>query len=154
MRLGSTISEPKVLSPGEVDRIEKALAARCRSLPVVLLYLHGSHARGAQGPLSDLDLAVLLEPAAARDRRTLDDVIAALEETCKRDDVDLVVLNTAGPIIADRVVRQGRLIYARSDNERIAFEADAVKKALDFGHFSRVYDDALFRRLKEGRGLD
>lgn len=98
-------------------------------MPVVLLYLHGAYARGTQSALSDLDLAVLLDLHAGRDRRTRIRVASELEQVCERDDVDLVDLNTAGPIIADRVVRHGRLVYAASERERIAFEAAAVKKA-------------------------
>ncbi len=154
MRLVSTLSPPRVLLPEEVDRLAEALAGRCRSLPVALLYLHGAHARGMQSVLSDLDLAVLLDRGVARDRRTWMEVAAALEEVCGRDDVDLVWLNAAGPIIADRVVRHGRLVYAASERERIAFEEAAIKRALDFLFFSRVYDDALFRQLREGRFLD
>jgi len=154
VRLVPTLTEPGVLSPEDVERMIGALADRCRTLPVILLYLHGSHAHGTQSVLSDLDLAVLLEPEAARNRRIYADVTFALEETCKRDDVDIVILNTAGPIIADRVIRQGRLVYARDDRERITFETSVVKKALDFRFFSRVYDDALFRQLREGRYLD
>lgn len=153
MRLVSTLKESRVMSPEEVDRLAEALAERCRSLPVVLLYLHGAHARGTQSILSDLDLAVLLDPPAGRDRSTGMEVASALEEVCERDDVDLVLLNTAGPIIADRVVRRGRLVYTASERERIVFEAAAVKKALDFRFFSRVYDDALFRQIREGRFL-
>lgn len=154
MRLVSTLSSPRVLLPEEVDRLAEALAERCRSLPVVLLYLHGAHARGTQSALSDLDLAVLLDRGVARDRRAWMEVASALEEVCGRDDVDLVWLNTAGPIIADRVVRHGRLVYGASEKERIAFEEAAIKRALDFRFFSKVYDDALFRQLREGRFLD
>ena len=154
MRLVSTLTEPRVLDPEDVDRLTGSLAERCRSLPVLLLYLHGTHARGTQSVLSDLDLAVLLERTSAREGRARMAVVSALEEACERDDVDLVILNTAGPIIADRVVRHGRLVYARSERERVAFEASAIKHSLDFRYFSRVYDDALFRRIREGRFLD
>lgn len=119
-----------------------------------MLYLHGAHARGTQSALSDLGLAVLLDRGVARDCRAWMEVASALEEVCGRDDVDLVWLNTAGPIIADRVVRHGRLVYGTSEKERIAFEEAAIKRALDFRFFSKVYDDALFRRLREGHFLD
>lgn|GEM_PF-1929118 len=117
MRKVSTLFPLGVLHPEEVDGLVEALAERCRWLPVVLLYLHGAHAKGTQGVLSDLDLAVLLEPRKGRDRHTWVDVASALEEVCGRDDVDLVLLNTAGPIITDRVVRHGRLVYAAIDHQ-------------------------------------
>jgi predicted nucleotidyltransferase len=101
--------------------------------------------------MSDLDLAVLLERGLSREGNLHLDLLADLEEACRRDDLDLVILNRAGPIIRDRVVRHGRLIFAASDVERVRFEAAAIKEALDFHHFSRVYDEALFRQLAEGR---
>lgn len=150
MRFQRILAEPDILGPAEVDRLAGDLAGRCAELPVLLLYLHGSHARGTQGRLSDIDLAVLLEPGAARDRRSRSDVCFALEEVCRRDDVDFVYLNSAGPIIKDRVVRSGRLVYARSELTRARFEAGAIKESLDFRHFSETYDRALFRQIREG----
>jgi hypothetical protein len=55
-------------------------------------------------------------------------------------------LGTAGPAIKDRVVRSGRLVFARSPAERIRFEAAAIKEAIDFRRLSKVHDDALFRQ--------
>jgi len=149
MRHVPTVAEPTVLSPAEVDALAARLAARCRDLPVSLLYLHGSHAHGTQNHLSDLDLAMVMDRDSARDRDARAEIRRAIEDICERDDVDLVILNTAGPIIADRVVRHGRLLYARSEAERVAFEAMAIKAALDFQPFSNVYDKALFRQLQE-----
>jgi predicted nucleotidyltransferase len=152
MRLIPTLVDPKILTASEVDALVVKLAEACAGGPFVLLYLHGAHARGTQGALSDLDIGALLDPASMTDRGQLD-AIAFLQETCGREDVDLVILNRAGPIIRDRVVRHGRLIYARSERDRVRFEAAAIKEAMDFRFFSRQYDDALFRQLREGRFL-
>ncbi|MBI4880921.1 MAG: nucleotidyltransferase domain-containing protein [Planctomycetes bacterium] len=141
-----------VLSASDVEALAQKLAAFCPEQPILLLYLHGAHAHGTQGPLSDLDLAVLLEPDRLCSHVELD-LSGALEQLAGRDDVDLVVLNRAGPAIKDRVVRHGRLLYARSEAARVRFEAAAIKEALDFHYFSRVYDDELFRQLREGRVL-
>jgi len=154
MRLLRTLSQPKVLTPAEVEVLAARLEAFCHGRPILLLYLHGSHAQGTQTAMSDLDLAVLLERGLSREGHLQLDLLAGLEEACQRDDVDLVILNRAGPIIRDRVVRHGRLVYAASDMEKVRFEAAAIKEGLDFGYFSRVYDEALFRQLAEGRWLD
>jgi len=152
MRHLRTITEPAVLDAQQVDAIVDRLRAVCRQAPVVLLYLHGAHAANRQGPLSDVDLAVLLAPDAARRENVAQqgELLASFQDACGRDDVDLCVLNSAGSIIKDRVVRSGRLLFARSEPERIGFETAAIKEGLDFAVFSRVYDDALFRRLREG----
>jgi predicted nucleotidyltransferase len=153
MRFLRAATQPAVLKTDEVEELAPKLEGACKSFPVVLLYLHGSHAHGTQGALSDVDMAVLFDGPRARDNRLYLDMLAALEQACGREDVDLAVLNAAGPILKSRVVRSGRLIYSRSDRERVLFEAFAIKEALDFEHYSRVYDDALFRQIKEGRIL-
>ena len=153
MRLLRTASEPKTLTKDEVETLVSKLARLAAGQPVVLLYLHGSHARGVQSALSDVDIALLLDPAVSRDNKLQLDLLFSLQEACGREDVDLVILNRAGPMIKDMVVRHGSLVFARREKERILFEAAAIKEALDFQHFSRVYDDALFRQLEEGRFL-
>lgn len=153
MRHFRTFSEPKPLTPAEVEGLVSRLGGFASSASVVLLYLHGAHARGEQGPLSDVDIAVLLE-GSGRDAGAYLDLLESLQRICGRDDVDLVLLNTAGSIIKDRVVRHGRLVYQRSPKDRVLFEAAALKEAMDFQRFSREYDDALFKQISEGRYLD
>jgi predicted nucleotidyltransferase len=117
------------------------------------MYLHGSHARGEQGSLSDLDLAALLDDRTAGVLQVELELLGALQRASGREDIDLVILNRAGPIIKDRVVRYGRLIWARHEQDRVYFEERAIKEALDFGYFSRQYDQALFQQLREGERL-
>jgi len=150
MRLVKTLRQPPILTEGEVDALLGRLAEVCVPLRVVLLYLHGSYARGTPGPLSDLDLAVLLDAEAERDSDTVLRVLSQLCTLCGRDDVDVVLLRSAGPAVKDRVVRSGRLVFARSDTDRIRFEAAAIREAIDFRRFSRVYDDALLGQLARG----
>jgi hypothetical protein len=151
MRILRTAKEPEPLSSEGVDDLVKRLQTLCAANDVVLLYLHGSHARGEQGPLSDMDLAVLLGRESSTSLDSELDFLAALQSASGREDVDLVFLDRAGPIIKDRVVRHGRLVYQRSEKERILFEERAIKEYLDFRYFSEQYDDALFKALKQGR---
>ncbi|MBN1442914.1 MAG: nucleotidyltransferase domain-containing protein [Planctomycetes bacterium] len=151
MRFQEQPCEPKALGAADVEDLVQRLESFCAGTDIVLLYLHGAHARGTQGALSDLDLAVLLAPTARRSFDARLELVARLEEVSRRDDVDIVVLNDAGVIISDRVVRSGRLVFARSEREKVRFEDHAIKAALDFQHFSREYDEALFRELSEGK---
>ena len=153
MRHLRTYDKQKLFSPAEVEDLVCRLSEEGKSLPLELIYLHGAHARGVQTPLSDLDIAVLLVKEKARDRHCYSELLERLQSISGRDDVDLVILNTAGPIIKDRVVRYGRLVYARTEKERILFEASAIKEAIDFRYFSSTYDDALFDQISEGRYL-
>ncbi|MBV8199430.1 MAG: nucleotidyltransferase domain-containing protein [Acidobacteria bacterium] len=114
-------------------------------------WLFGSTARGQAGPLSDVDVAVLLAaavPAAAR--LEVAAVLAGeLERRCGR--VDLVLLEEASPGLRHRVFREGLLLFERDTRRRVAFEVRAIQEYLDFQPLAEIYDRALIARAAEGR---
>jgi predicted nucleotidyltransferase len=109
---------------------------------VVLAYLFGSQAEGKAGPISDVDIAVLLGPQVDRERwfQVQLDLIGELTSLFHRNDVDVVILNEATPLLAYQIVRYGRIIY----------EDEAMLPAVDFAAHaaSRYADTAPLRRLK------
>ena len=80
--------------------------------------------------MSDVDIAVLLDPAA-RDE-TCGELEDALCRALRTDRVDLVLLNRAPAAPAYRVVRDGRRVICRNARAREAFESDTVMRYLDF----------------------
>lgn len=79
-------------------------------MPVRLLILHGSVAQSRSQTLSDVDFAVLFK----NDSYQSEDVTKVqrfLSETFKRDDIDLVVLNSASPLLCMHVLSKGRVVY-------------------------------------------
>ncbi|MBN1444091.1 MAG: nucleotidyltransferase domain-containing protein [Planctomycetes bacterium] len=154
MRHLKTLNNQGPLSPDDIDRLGAALPDVCRAHPIVLLYIHGAHAQGRQGPLSDIDIAILLDAGAGDDHRVYLEILSSLQSATGREDVDLAVLNRTGPALKARVIRQGRLVYARSERERVDFESRTTLEALDFEHYSRIYDEALFHNLSEGASGD
>ncbi|MBI3333007.1 MAG: nucleotidyltransferase domain-containing protein [Candidatus Omnitrophica bacterium] len=114
------------------------------------LYLFGSQATGKAGPLSDLDVAVLLNEKQIRPGRFFScrlDLMAEVMRACRQSDVDLVLLNETTPLLAYEVVRGGRLIYERDHDARVEFEARAVQHYLDLEPFYRVSRSYLKRQL-------
>jgi uncharacterized protein len=80
------------------------VARSARRLDAVWLF--GSHARGTATASSDLDLAVLCEPALGLERfRLMDSLGRALQ--CE---VDVIDLRTAPPTLAWEVLTSGRLV--------------------------------------------
>lgn len=114
-------------------------------------WLFGSAARGEAGPLSDVDVAVLLSPSVAPEARL--EIAAALwedlERRCPR--VDLVLLEEAPPALRHRVFRDGILLLERDERHRVAFETRAIQEYLDFQYLAEIYDRALIARAAEGR---
>jgi predicted nucleotidyltransferase len=98
------------------------------------VYLFGSEASGETTDRSDLDLAVLFKPAAASSaashRFTL---FAECSRALKRNDIDLVVLNTAtNLILKHEIIRTGILLYDGDGEARIDYELKTLHQALDF----------------------
>jgi uncharacterized protein len=114
-------------------------------------WLFGSAARGEAGPLSDFDIAVLLDAAIPPEARM--DIAAALIEELERrcGRVDLVLLDEASPALRHRVLREGLLLFERDARRRVAFETRAIQEYLDFQPLAEIYDRALIARAMEGR---
>lgn len=123
---------------------------RCQS--VSLFYLFGSQASGATSPLSDVDCAVLfarsvpVETYGDRQIRLIGDISRRL----RRDDIDLVVLNTADPVVGFNVLA-GELLFIESDEERINFEVKTRREYFDTKRIRDIRARALIdRQLKTG----
>jgi uncharacterized protein len=137
------------LDPEALDRLASALDVE----PVVSADLIGSHASGRPGPLSDIDVAVWLDPDldpaerfAAR-MRLLNAAVAALGT----DEVDLVVLNDAPPLLQHRARRGAIPLVERDRPRRVRFEADALVRYLDTARLREELARGLRHRLEEGR---
>ena len=121
---------------------------------VIAGYVFGSIARGDATQLSDIDLAVLLQPAPDDELfRTRIELLGAMAKSLGSNKVDLVVLNTAPLALVYRVLRDGRLIYERPGRRRnrVRFEADAYVRYFDFRVLERRIHRAMRQRVKEGK---
>ncbi|GBC87819.1 hypothetical protein HRbin12_01837 [bacterium HR12] len=116
---------------------------------VVVAYLFGSAARGRAGPLSDLDVAVLLAEGTDAASAQLD-LIGDLAAATGTDRVDVVVLNEAPNELAFRVVRDGRLLLCRDDAARVRHRVRTTLEYLDLEPLRRIVAGGLRRRLAEG----
>ena len=121
-------------------------------LSVALAYVFGSQVRGKAGPLSDLDVAVLLAgeptPAECTDRRL--DFIGDLMRLLQTNDVDVVVLNVAPLALRYAVIRGGRLVFARQRQEAIEFRVQTMSRYFDFQPILERHQRILFARIKRG----
>jgi predicted nucleotidyltransferase len=120
---------------------------------VVAAMLIGSQARGTVGPLSDVDVAVWHDPGLdARARFDLqldlaDDAARALHT----DEVDIVLLNRAPPLMRHRAIRDGKRLVERDRGERIRLETRAILDYLDTAPLRAELGRGVRRRMKEGR---
>jgi predicted nucleotidyltransferase len=130
-------------------QLERLLASH----GVVLAYLFGSQAEGKAGPLSDVDIAVLLKPQMDREEwfQVKLDLTNELMGLFHRNKVDVVVLNEAPPVLAYEVVQFGQLLYEAGPGTRIDFEVAATHRYMDTKPLRRIQNRRLFERAEEYR---
>lgn len=147
-RPGSPVAPDTRPSADLIERLRDVLAG----YPTVsVAYLFGSHARRRPTPISDVDVAVLLDPAFTGNRFALRlELAGAIAEAIGSEAVDVVLLDEAPPALAYRVLRDGRLILSRDEVLRIRHRLRAIDEYLDTEPLRRRAREILRRRLAEG----
>lgn len=134
----------------DVTELEDRLRTALERYPEVLVaYLFGSVARDRPGPLSDVDVAVLLAEDGGHTGRPLD-LLGDLAAAAGTDDIDLVVLNEAPNELAFRVIRDGRLLLCRDERTRVRHRVRTILEYLDLEPLRRALAEGLRHRLTEG----
>ena len=119
----------------ERDRLAERLAVLLDPRPEVLeAYLFGSYATGRQQPHSDIDVAVRVDETRTDNRgfgyraHLTADLMAGLG--C--NDVDVLVLNRAPPVLYHRVLRDGVRMLSRDLAATTTREGQALSRYCDF----------------------
>ena len=117
---------------------------------VIAAYLFGSLAQGRARPRSDVDTAILFADAsdslAVGDRQL--QLMDELERFADRE-VDVVILNTAPPILQHQVLQHGRLLYERDRQARVDFEVRAGQIYADLKPMYDFHTKDLLQKIKE-----
>jgi predicted nucleotidyltransferase len=126
------------------------------STPVLLAYLYGSTAEGKTTCLSDVDIALLLDPKQAKGMHPYDrlifetDIALELEQLIKLPETDVRIINDAPLLLRGRVVQRGHLLYSSDEDFRICYETMTLKEYLDFLPIAEQFQRSYFeRRLAE-----
>lgn len=117
---------------------------------VVLAYLFGSVGRGEAGHLSDVDIAILLDPNLS-ERESVErqlDLLLALEDYSDRE-VQVTILNRAAPVLAFQVISDSILLYERDRLERINFQVLTMKRYADVKPMNDIFNRELMRKISE-----
>lgn len=148
----SPVSHPKVGIYGSFTlktmdkRLIRQLLEVFRRHKIVFAYLFGSQAKGKTGGLSDIDLAVYFsEEVPAKDYfKARLALLGDLVFLFKKENIDLVVLNEAPPLLAHRILKHGRLIFSDDEKIRVEYETKAVLKYLDWKPYLDKYTKEVF----------
>jgi predicted nucleotidyltransferase len=125
-----------------------AVRAKLTAAGVSLAYVFGSAAQGRERPDSDLDVAVLFADDVPRERygELRVQLLTELVGLTHTNDVDLVVLNEAPPLLAFQVIDGGRLLLG-DRREQVRFETRAIQRYIDTAPIRRKLEAALRARV-------
>ncbi len=112
-------------------------------------YLFGSQATGKNGPLSDYDIAILFDETVPEkdyfDKKL--ELIGKFSQFYKTNKIDLVILNTAPNLLAMNVISEGKILFEKDKDYRIAFETHVMSCYYDRLPYEIRYSEALLNRL-------
>lgn len=120
---------------------------------VVAAMLIGSQARGKAGPLSDIDIAVWHEQGLDS-KQSWDlqlSLMGAAQDTLRTNEVDVVMLNHAPPLLQHRAIRDAVRLVEHDHAQRVRFETRALLNYLDTKPLRDELRRGLKHRIEEGR---
>jgi predicted nucleotidyltransferase len=129
----------------QTDRIRALLESQ---KTVKFAYLFGSRATGKAGPLSDLDIGVYLDgrvnPLTYRLK-----LLENLVRITNNENIEIVVLNTAPPLLNYEVIRHNHII---KDNvpRRVIFETEVLRDYLDTIYLRQIHREGIKEKIKSG----
>lgn len=111
--------------------------------------LFGSRGRGSAHDRSDTDLAIGLARGERLSAPDLGEIVSRLEDAA-RGHVDLVLLDEAGPGLAYRVFRDGRVVFQRDRRALVDRKARAILEYLDFRPVEETFTHAVLEAGRHG----
>lgn len=129
MRFIDTLEKPKHLRLKSVLKKQPSLKRFFGKQSVNLVFLHGSLAHDELKSLSDIDIAILFKNEQYS-YGTITKIEEKLSALLGREDVDLMVLNSASPLACMQVLCNGKNLYARSQKILTAFRLRTIQRFL------------------------
>lgn len=121
----------KKMGPEVVVRLPRLPRLFAEYPEVIVVYLFGSYAKGDARPLSDIDIAYLLDPQLSDDYLDRDlELQVAISSALGTDEVDCYLLNKAPLPLQHEVVTTGKVIYCRDQAARERYET-TVREAYE-----------------------
>ena len=113
---------------------------------VLVAYLFGSHAKKTSTAKSDIDIAVFLSETPKELLEYYLHLMNKLSEILGNG-VNLIILNASPPLLKHQVIKYGKVLYSRSGEARVTFEARAQSEYLDFSRALERYNECLMKQI-------
>lgn len=110
-------------------------------------YLFGSHAEDRENKYSDLDIGLVLNDGYNPVLKL--DILTKLTEN-NFENIDIVILNQANPLIKYEVIKNNKLIYKQDSFDASSYYSLVVRTFLDFRSYLDVQRHYLKERILNG----
>lgn len=119
---------------------------------ITTVYLFGSYASTRLSPASDIDIAILLSSSVdSKEYGFLKlKILTDLIEILSFNNIDVVILNIASPLLLHEVIKKGILLFSKNEKERLEFTVKSTMRYLDTIHLRKVQDRILHERIRSG----
>ncbi len=136
----------------KLEQVFPVLKKALTSKPEIrFAYLFGSLASGTANVLSDIDVAVFVDPVYKHPScgygyqgELIEELSSLLSQT-----VDVVILNKAPTLLKHQVISKGILIFTRRDAERREFHETTNRNYFDLKPIYKVQQEYLRKRLQK-----
>lgn len=126
----------------QAAKIKKVTRPILKRHGIAMAYLFGSHARGSAGAMSDIDIAVLTQDGVRFDRIE-NQLFHNLAIELKTDNIDLVNIRTASPLLAHRAVIRGAAILPHDRHREALLKTSIIHRYEDHRHFYDIKQRAV-----------
>jgi len=119
------------------EAINESVEMISKELSISFILLIGSHAKEEQGPMSDIDIAIYIDPEK-HVRNSLSGSLKLgvyLEKKLKREDIDVIVLNDALPTMKFNSINANIILYMQDEGVYEDFFVRSLSEYYDYSEF-------------------
>ena len=129
--------------------MQKQLNEVFKKMPIEFVYVFGSSLTGHETNQSDVDIAILISKKISSKEKRFAlrlNLIGQLSRIFKRD-ADVVVLNDTHSLFFKYIIiKEGQVLYQKSENQRIDMECNILSLYFDFQPFFDLYNKRYVQR--------
>jgi predicted nucleotidyltransferase len=132
-----------------IERIPQLSEKLKQEKNISAMYLFGSALSGALKPLSDIDIAVLLDKLIPRDEFHEEylNIFRIVSDLLKIDELDLVILNEAPVRITHNILKTGKLLFSKDNAQLAEFIEINFKLYPDFMFYKNQYNSEFQKQI-------
>jgi len=152
-----TVEKIKKISKEKKAELFSSIRIYFKNRPeVIASFIFGSYSTDDATILSDLDVGILLKIDIVKDRYSelLLDISSDLVRLLKMDNIDLVILNRANPVLKYEIATKGIAIFEREKAVVDNFKIKSLKYYMDTKIFRKLYQKSIKNFLSETKILD